>query len=154
RRYYRPNDDAFIPLEFADAAYRYGHGQIRHRYQLNARTEPVPLFPDLVGFRPVTPERRVEWPRLFDTPGRPPAARAKKMDGKLVAALIALPVTLTGACEVEELHSLAVRDLERGRNVGLPSGEAVARHLGETPLGADEVGARDAGWRGETPLWY
>ena len=36
RRYYRPRDQPFIPLEFADAAYRYGHSQIRHTYQLNA----------------------------------------------------------------------------------------------------------------------
>src|ERR1700722_16179887 len=28
--YFRPGRDAFIPLEFADAAYRYGHSQIRH----------------------------------------------------------------------------------------------------------------------------
>ena len=30
RRYYRPVGEAFIPLEFADGAYRYGHSQIRH----------------------------------------------------------------------------------------------------------------------------
>jgi hypothetical protein len=47
-----------------------------------------------------------------------------------------------------------VRDLERGHAVGLPSGEAVARLIGEAPLTADEVGARAAGWPGETPLWY
>jgi hypothetical protein len=28
-RWFRPGDDVFIPLEFADAAYRYGHCQIR-----------------------------------------------------------------------------------------------------------------------------
>jgi hypothetical protein len=53
RRFYRPVDGAHMPLEFADAAYRYGHGQIRHRYHLNGDSEPVPLFPDLIGFRPV-----------------------------------------------------------------------------------------------------
>jgi len=67
---------------------------------------------------------------------------------------MALPVALTGDSEVEEFHSLAVRDLERGQGVGLPSGEAIARHVGEEPLSADEVGAVKAGWRGETPLWY
>lgn len=154
RRFYQPSGQPFIPLEFADAAYRYGHAQIRHKYQLNADSEPAPIFPDLIGFRPVPPERRVDWTRLFDADGHPPADRAKKIDGRLVGALIALPVTLTGACEVEEFHSLAVRDLERGQGVGLPSGEAVARRLGETPLTADEVGAQAAGWPGETPLWY
>jgi hypothetical protein len=154
RRYYRPSGDAYIPLEFADAAYRYGHSQIRHLYQLNGESEPVPLFPDLIGFRPVGPEHRVEWTRLFDAGGKPPADRAKKIDGRLVGALIALPVAIVGDSEVAEFHSLAVRDLERGQNVGLPSGETVACHMGERPLTTDEVGARGAGWHGETPLWY
>jgi hypothetical protein len=154
RRYYRPNDQPFIPLEFADAAYRYGHSQIRSKYQLNAAGGAVPIFPDLLGFRPVGPEHRIEWPRLFDLPGALPAARAKKIDGRLVPALIALPAAITGATEVEEFQSLAVRDLERGQGVGLPSGEAVARLMGESPLSAAEVGTTNAGWSSETPLWY
>jgi hypothetical protein len=154
RRYYRPHDQPYIPLEFADAAYRYGHSQVRHTYQLNAAGGAVPIFPDLLGFRPVAAEHQIEWPRLFDAAGAPPAARAKKIDGRLVGPLIALPVALTGATEVEEFHSLAVRDLERGQGVGLPSGEAVARRMGEPPLSADEVGTASAGWSSETPLWY
>lgn len=154
RRYYRPNDQAFIPLEFADAAYRYGHGQIRHTYELNSGGRAVPIFPDLLGFRPVPVEHHIEWPRLFDAAGVPPAARAKKIDGRLVGALIALPVAVTGVSEVEEFHSLAVRDLMRGQGVGLPSGEAVARRMGEPPLSAEEVGAYSTKWSGETPLWY
>jgi hypothetical protein len=154
RRYYRPRDQPFIPLEFADAAYRYGHSQIRHAYQLNAAGGAVPIFPDLVGFRPVAPEHQIEWSRLFDAAGAPPAARAKKIDGRLVGSLIALPVALTGASDVKEFHSLAVRDLMRGQGVGLPSGEAVARRMGEPPLTAVEVGTSRAGWSGETPLWY
>jgi hypothetical protein len=55
---------------------------------------------------------------------------------------------------VAEFHALAVRDLERGQGTGLPSGEAVARRMGEAPLTRDEVGAARAGWSGETPLWY
>jgi hypothetical protein len=154
RRYYRPRDQPFIPLEFADAAYRYGHSQIRHRYQLSAVEGAVPIFPDLLGFRPVAAEHHIEWSRLFDAAGAPPAARSKKIDGRLVGPLIALPVAVTGATEVEEFHSLAVRDLERGEGVGLPSGEAVARRMGEPPLSAEEVGTASAGWSGETPLWY
>ncbi len=154
RRYYRPADGAFIPLEFADAAYRYGHSQIRHRYALNDHEPARGIFPDLVGFRPLPPELRIDWARLFDVPGRPPAQRAKKIDGRLVRALIVLPHVMTGDTPVEEFHSLAVRDLERGQGVGLPSGEAVAARMSETPLTRDEVGAADAGWPGQTPLWY
>jgi hypothetical protein len=150
----RPDDDVFIPLEFADAAYRYGHCQIRHRYQLNLATEPVPIFPDLLGFRAVPREWAVDWTLLFDAPQRDRAQRAKKIDGRLAPSLIHLPVAITGECEIDEYHSLAVRDLQRGQGLGLPSGEAVARHLGVTPLTSDEVGLRAGGWTGDTPLWY
>jgi heme peroxidase len=153
-RWFHPDGNVFIPLEFADAAYRYGHCQIRHTYQLNRTTEPVPIFPDLLGFRPVPRERRIDWRLLFDAPGAAPAQRAKKIDGRLAPSLINLPVAITGECEIDEYHSLAVRDLQRGQGVGLPSGEAVARHLGVTPLTSDQVGLRAAGWTGETPLWY
>jgi len=153
-RWFRPGQGGFIPLEFADAAYRYGHSQIRHRYQLNLQTDPVPLFPDLLGFRAVPRERTVDWTLFFDRPGVTSAQRAKKIDGKLVRALIGLPVAVTGECEIEDYHSLAVRDLQRGQGVGLPSGEAVARHIGVAPLTAEHVGLASTGWCGETPLWY
>ena len=154
RRFYRPDGEAYIPLEFADAAYRYGHSQIRHLYTLNAAEPPHRMFPDLVGFRPLPPEFRIEWARFFDVDGEPPAQRAKKIDGRLVSSLIALPNVMTGDTPVEEFHSLAVRDLERGQGVGLPSGEAVAARMGETPLTREEIGAVGAGWRDETPLWF
>lgn len=154
-RWFRPGHHGpFIPLEFADAAYRYGHSQIRHLYQLNIQTDPVPLFPDLLGFRPVPRQRTVDWTLFFDAPGTKSAQRSKKIDGKLVRALIQLPVAVTGECEIEDYHSLAVRDLQRGQGVGLPSGEAVAHHIGITPLTREQVGIAAVGWHGETPLWY
>jgi hypothetical protein len=153
-QWFRPEHGGFIPLEFADAAYRYGHSQIRHRYQLNLKTDPVPLFPDLLGFRVVPAERAIDWTLFFDSPGKAPAQRAKKIDGKLVRALIELPVAVTGECEIEDYHSLAVRDLQRGQGVGLPSGEAVARYIGANPLSAEQIGISSTGWRGETPLWF
>ena len=153
-QWFRPGPSGFIPLEFADAAYRYGHAQIRHRYQLNRQTDPVPLFPDLLGFRPVPREHLVDWTLFFDAPAARSAQRSKKIDGRLVRALIQLPVAVTGECEIEDYHSLAVRDLQRGQGVGLPSGEAVARHIGIVPLTEEQVGLASTGWRGETPLWY
>jgi hypothetical protein len=153
-RYYHPGATPYIPLEFADAAYRYGHCQIRNSYAVNARMSPVPLFPDLVGFRPVPSEHAVEWARLFDIPGHSPAQRSKKIDGRLCGSLMRLPEALTGEVTVDAHRSLAVRDLQRGVAVGLPSGEALARHIGATPLTADETGLGESGWDGETPLWY
>jgi hypothetical protein len=114
----------------------------------------VSIFPDLLGFRPVPPERTVDWTLLFDAPGATTAQRAKKIDGRLVRSLIELPVAIAGETEIAAYHSLAVRDLQRGQGVGLPSGEAVVRHMGVKPLTRDDVGLRAAGWQGDTPLWY
>ena len=151
---YEPGDAPQIPLEFADAAYRYGHSQIRDRYVVNESSEPLPLFPDLIGFEPVPPERVVSWSMLFDTPDEQPAQRAKRIDGRLPASLINLPVAITGSVDEDAYHSLAVRDLQRGQATGLPSGEVVARALGVELLTAEQVGLVRHGWDAETPLWY
>ena len=126
----------------------------RHRYLLNRESKPVPVFPDLLGFREIPRERTIDWILFFDTPGKQTAQRSKKIDGKLVRSLIQLPVAITGECEIEDYHSLAARDLQRGQGVGLPSGEAVAHHLGVLPLTAEQVIMASTGWRAETPLWY
>jgi Animal haem peroxidase len=153
-KYYAVDGDPYIPFEFADAAYRYGHSQIRARYKVNVEAEPVPLFPDLGGFQPVPTALKVDWAFLFDLPGRPAAQRAKRIDGCLPASLLRLPLSITGEVDVDAYHSLASRDLQRGRAIGLPSGEAVAGTIDAEPLTSHEVGLAAHGWDGETPLWF
>src|SRR5467141_638168 len=150
-RFYRPIGEPFIPVEFADAAFRYGHSQIKGDYQLRGGGPRFPVFPDLAGFRPLTPERVIDWSLLFDVPGQPPAQRAKPIDGQLPASLIRLPESITGVIEVSAYRSLASRDLQRGIGTGLPSGEAVARAVGAKPLTPQELALGD--WQVETPLW-
>jgi hypothetical protein len=153
-RYFLAGGDRepFIPFEFADAGYRYGHSQIRRSYRIADGREPVPVFPDLQGFRPVPAENVIDWPLLFDCPGHPPAQRAKTIDGALPKSLIDLPLAITGEVADADLRSLALRDLERGSGVGLPSGEAIAEELGVPPLTPDELGLSQD-WDGGTPLW-
>jgi hypothetical protein len=151
-RYYRPDAVPYIPLEFADAAYRYGHSQIKQVYRLQPGGPLFAVFPDLIGFGPVG-ERRVDWSQFFDVPGRPAAQRAKPMDGALPRSLIELPTAITGTVDDAAYRSLAARDLERGQGTGLPSGEAVARLFGVEPLSEDELDLARHGWQGETPLW-
>jgi hypothetical protein len=67
----------------------------------------------LLGFRGVARQRTVDWTLFFDTPGATTAQRSKKIDGKLARALIELPVAITGESEIEDYHSLAVRDPQR-----------------------------------------
>jgi hypothetical protein len=151
---YRVNeDDPSIPFEFADAAYRYGHAQIRDRYMINDGFGPCPIFPDLMGFGAVPPEHAIDWTLQIDVAGFPPAQRAKRIDARLPAALIALPTEVSGAAPGDDYASLANRDLQRGSAVGLASGEAVARRLDVTPVTADQLGLDASGWTAETPLW-
>jgi hypothetical protein len=152
-RFYRPNGAPRIPLEFADAAFRYGHSQVRDSFVLNSRSRPLRMLPELIGFKPVPAELVIDWSKLFDANGERTAQRAKLIDGRLARSLIELPAAITGDVEVDAYQSLAGRDLQRGQAYGLPSGEAVAEAMGEAPLVDDPLGLRAAGWSGETPLW-
>jgi hypothetical protein len=56
---------------------------------------------------------------------------------------------------------LSVRNLLRGRSLGLPSGQNIARAMGFQPLTPDEIAtgtdgavAKSLGFDVETPLWY
>jgi hypothetical protein len=153
-RWYRPEGNPWIPFEFADAAYRYGHSQVRHGYRLQAGGPVLPLFPDLLGFQPVPASRTVDWSQLFGFAGRPAPQASKKIDGRLARSLIELPTAITGDVEISAYHSLAARDLQRGQAYGLPSGEALSRELGIASLSATQVGLGTVGWTGDTPLWY
>src|SRR4051812_3736678 len=153
-RLYRIDPDPYIPFEFADAAYRYGHSQIRDRYQVNENLGPCPVFPDLMGFGPVPPEHAVDWTLQIDVDGHPPAQRAKRIDARLPSPLIALPTQISGSEPGTDYASLANRDLQRGQAVGLPSGESIAHRLGVPVLSAEQVGLSEHGWTGETPLWF
>jgi hypothetical protein len=153
-RFFARDGHVAIPLEFADAAYRYGHCQMLHRYRVQPGGPLLTLFPDLLGFRPVPAERAVDWRMLFDIPGEVPAQRARPIDGRLPPSLMHLPVDVTGALEDHDQESLAVRDLLRGLATALPSGEAVAQRIGERPLTPEETALPASGWPGETPLWY
>src|SRR3984893_3966253 len=150
-RLYRVTGEPFIPVEFADAAFRYGHSQLKRVSHLRRGGSRFPVFPDLAGFRPLTRDHVIDWSLLFDVPGQPSAQRAKPIDGQLPTSLIRLPESITGVVEVAAYQSLAARDLQRGLGTGLPSGEAVARAVGAEPLTAEELALRD--WQDETPLW-
>lgn len=151
-RYYRAEPDAYIPIEFADAAYRYGHSQIRHAYKMNESSDALPVFPDMLGFRPVPPECAIDWRYFFSSPVGEARQMSKRIDGRLPHSLINLPDAITGEVEQAEFHSLAARDLQRGQMLDLPSGEEIARLMDAPVLTKEQIGLPD--WDGETPLWF
>lgn len=154
-----------VPVEFSVAAYRFGHSMIRAGYVLQRpfpkdTFDPLDADNDLHGFRERPPDTHItEWDLLFF--GRTPSAHlqfARRINPQLASVLGSLPAEVAG----EPLRSLPVLDLQRGRALGLPTGQDVASFIG---LGdADIVQAVDftdipsdgelAPYREKTPLWY
>ncbi|MBC3194307.1 peroxidase [Pseudonocardia sp. C8] len=161
-RHYRPRNPKrpYMPVEYSGAAYRFGHSMIRAEYEVHdART--VPIFApdgheDLRGSRPIPPSLAVDWNYFFDIPGlsRPDDRNmARLIDTKLSLPLSTLPSTVVTPA-VGAITALAERNLLRGKRLGLPAGQDVARAMGVAPLTNARLGLTDPGWGGKAPLWF
>lgn len=161
---------AAMPVEFSAAAYRFGHSQVRAFYRINGSTDLLPVFSgtfaagsDLTGFSASPSTFGIDW-NLF-VPSRSNIAQASyRIDTSLTHSLSLLPLPTTGVGPA----NLALRNLLRGQQLGLPSGQDVARALGMTPLPDDQIliGAATGdptdrrpiteispNFAGSTPLW-
>ena len=160
--YYRPtnrDDRPFMPIEFAVAAYRFGHSIIRPFYVINESTSAgVPIFGATPGFnlnggRPIPADLVVEWKNILPVDPAFPARKPRKLDTKLSLPLANLPASVVPPPD-PTVH-LAARNNLRGKRVRLPSGQQVAKAMRLTPLSNAQLGiGADPGWGGEAPLWY
>jgi hypothetical protein len=138
-------DIALIPIEFAVAAYRFGHSQARPSYRLNfGPTGGAPFFaflfddnqdpnavdPDDLRGGKRAPRRFVDWQTFFDF-GDSNSRPNKRIDAKLSSVLMNLPGAMAPApgLPADGLQSLPARTLTRHVNFGLPSGQAIARKM-------------------------
>ena len=164
RRFYRWEDQPYMPVEFSGAAYRFGHSLVRDTYRINDAADGVPIFAPagdddarhLGGERRLPADLVIGWEHFFPTSVATTPERTLRIDERLTEALSRVPPH--GA-------SLARLNLQRGRALGLPAGADVARHMGVAVLTEQELflddataqampaTARKALWRG-TPLWY
>jgi len=73
--FYAPKNEAFMPLEFSVAAYRFGHSMVRPGYRLNDDDSTLlrifpplnkPNDPSLRGFRPPRDNWGIDWGRFID----------------------------------------------------------------------------------------
>lgn len=158
---YEPRNRPYMPVEFAVAAYRFGHSQPRPGYALNADVQAALFVQDprgaddtrhLGGFRPLLPGWTVDWARFLDL------GSSELQPARLIDRRIAEPLFFLGKAPPEPAdqdgvrqRQLPWRNIMRGLALGLPSGEAIARELGVAVTPIPELRERDIP---ETPLWY
>lgn len=157
-----------MPVEFAHAAFRLGHSQLNNGYKINDQTS-LPLFAtlgqvgsqagDLRGNQAITAATEITWSDFFGNS----AQSGAPLDTTLPTAVFRLPQPAVA----EPPISLAERNILRGVDFGLPSGQEVAVALRQNPnygsialvSGSDlgipsEVLAIEPSLEVLTPLWY
>jgi hypothetical protein len=168
RLYYRPRKgEAYIPVEFQTAAYRFGHSMVRPSYRANLSGDGgKPFFavifdsaltgpdPDDLrgGFRAA--RRFVGWQTFFDF-GDGQVKRNKRIDTRISTPLFHLPIAAIASHTGPT--ALPVRTLLRHMTWELPSGQLLARAMGVTPLAPHDLGELHGyglGLERSTPLWY
>jgi hypothetical protein len=182
-RFYRPpRGDAFLPIEFGAAAYRFGHSMVRPSYRANFTsgtgdsgsptadpffglvfdaTEPDFSAPpsydrdDLLGGFPA-PRRYVGWQTFFDF-GDGQVKNNKKIDTTISSVMFTLPVPAIAPHTQTSPTVLPQRNLLRQLTWSLPSGQAIAAAMGADPLTPADLGdiaAVYVPFGTSTPLWY
>ena len=182
-RFYRPlAGDAFMPIEFGAAAYRFGHSLVRPSYRANFtsgsgdspnpaadpffalvfdKDEPSFSDPvaydrdDLLGGYPAA-RRYVGWQTFFDL-GDGQVKNNKKIDTTISSVLFTLPLPAIAPHTQTSPTVLPQRNLLRQLTWSLPSGQAIAGAMEITPLtGGYLADIRQVykPFATSTPLWY
>jgi Animal haem peroxidase len=139
-KFFRWQNDPFMPVEFSVAAYRLGHSMVRPGYRLNDDIL-LPIFPTsgsdeaLFGFREMHKNWGIDWARFIDTETRnydgDEADKKRRLQfAYKIDTALAHPLHNLATVVADFPHSLAHRNLLRGWRLGLPSGQAVARAMG------------------------
>ena len=168
RKHYNWRNEPYIPVEFAVAAYRFGHSQVRPSYRANFNDGGTPF--DAMIFAPKSankadpddlqgsvraPRRFIDWPTFFDF-GDGKVRPNKKIDTKLSTPLFHLPHSVVPhPVPVSNPSSLAQRNLLRHLTFSLPSGQRVAKAM-KLPLlsQGDLSDLKSHGLDDHTPLWF
>jgi hypothetical protein len=180
---FEAGEDAFMPIEFSVGAYRLGHAMVNELYNWNdifqspedGDSWQAHLFRDLFTFTgsaiaPMLGQNNIlsswiiDWTRFYkfdfpDVKSTSPINFARKIGPSVVRPLMGLPQMPNETANY--LTRLPVRSLLRGRLLGLPAGQCIARRINEAILTEDEIADGDHkevlelfGLHKLTPLWY
>lgn len=136
RRFYCPVEP-HIPVEFAVAAYRFGHSMVPMALRIQEGGPEHELFGPVLGegFGPLADQASVvDWSTLFFNPDSAGVQHAEKLDTTMAGDLLELPFVAPGG-----ERSLATRNLLRGNSFLLPSGDKVAEVMGRPAAEVDKV---------------
>jgi hypothetical protein len=162
-KFYNWRNDPFMPVEFAVAAYRFGHSMVRPIYRLSTELKTGGIVGDgrraifagtqghaLNGFNGFPLDWGIDWHLYFELsnkldvnktgPGR--VQPSYKIDPSLANPLAFLPEFSEQPTDNDgnltpkrgALPNLALRNLLRGTSMELPCGQDVAMAMGVKPL--------------------
>jgi hypothetical protein len=168
RRFYTVElGQAFMPVEFQGACYRFGHSMVRPSYRANLRGDNGNPFFGFIfdagqndaasdpsdlrgGFR--APRRFIGWQTFFDF-GDGQVKHNKRIDTHISTPLFTLP--LGAIASHDQPTVLPQRNLLRQLTWSMPSGQHVANAMGIRSLGKKDLSElKPYGLDTSTPLWY
>jgi hypothetical protein len=168
RRFYKPAlGQAFMPVEFQGACYRFGHSMVRPSYRANLKGDGGQAFFGMI-FDPAgdgqadpvdlrggvrAARRFIGWQTFFDFADGEVKPN-KRIDTHISTPLFNLP--LGAIASQDQPQVLPQRNLLRGVTWSLPSGQAIAAQIGAPALTAADLAELKPykGFTTNTPLWY
>jgi Animal haem peroxidase len=153
----------FTPQEFAVAAFRFGHSQVRRAYRLNGTNacQNLQVFSltdpgaSLMGGRQIQAGRQIAWGQFFEEFPEPAGCAGlrnigRRVDTLISSSLFVLPIP---GAEAAGSNVLAFRNMLRAKFYGMPSGQAIAAREGLSVLTPAQLDL-GPGMETGTPLWF